>query len=281
MTPDNSMKNPPARLAVIISTYNKPAYLRLVLEGYRRQHCHNFSIYIADDGSGTDTRELIECIRRDFPTPIEHIWHEDRGFRKARIHNLALQHVREPCILLTDGDCIPLPHLVETHLRLASAGSFISGSRILLSKNWSSRLFLSGEIDTGMSAAQWLWHRLKGDINRLAPLLKPVSLSVPNTRLAGIRGCHLACHRDDLIRINGFDESYQGWGREDSDLVARLFHAGLTRRNLHGMPVLHLWHEEYSRHRLDVNDDLLQACLRERRIEAVKGLKQLEEDVHE
>ncbi|MFQ5581214.1 MAG: glycosyltransferase family 2 protein [Mariprofundaceae bacterium] len=279
--PDHTAGCAPERLAVVISTYNNPEYLRLALEGYRQQHCHDFSIYIADDGSGADTQQCIEYIRQDFPTPIEYIWHEDRGFRKARVHNLALARIQEPYILLTDGDCIPLPHLVETHLRFASTGSFISGSRVLLSENWSKRLFLHGELDTDMPAMQWLWHRLKSDINRLAPLLSPVSLSAPNTRLGGIRGCHLSCYRDDLIRINGFDESYEGWGREDSDLVARLFHAGLTRRNLHGMPVLHLWHDEYSRKRLDANDDLLQACIHERRIEARTGLKQLEVPEHE
>ncbi|HXH72015.1 MAG TPA: glycosyltransferase family 2 protein [Mariprofundaceae bacterium] len=265
---------PAGKLAVIISTYQNPAMLRLVLEGYRRQTCRDFCIYIADDGSGAETRQLIEAYKHDFPAPITHLWHEDRGFRKARIHNRVIREVTEPYILLTDGDCIPLPNLVSTHLRLASHGHFISGRRILLSEALTRRL-LNGEEKLADNIRQWLRLRLRGEVNRLLPMFTPPYLSAPNDKLAGIRGCHLSLWRDDLVAINGFDESYEGWGREDSDLVARLLHAGIRRRNLQGTPVLHLWHRENPRQKLDANDALLKQCLDERRIKAIVGLTQL------
>ncbi len=264
----------PDRLAVVISTYNKPAYLRLVLEGYRRQTDHTFSIYIADDGSNDDTRRLVEDTRRDFPVPVEHIWHEDRGFRKARVHNLALSRIREPYVLLTDGDCLPLPEMVATHRRAARQGCFVSGSRILLSRAFSEAI-LDNRASIPSSTLAWTACRLRGDINRLLPLLMPAHLSVPRHALTGIRGCHLACWRNDLLHVNGFDESFEGWGREDSDLAARFFHAGIQRKNLYGMPVLHLWHPEASRDRLDRNDDMLRQCLEEHRVRARKGLAEL------
>lgn len=267
---------PAGKLAVIISTYQNPAMLRLVLEGYRRQTNRNFSIYIADDGSGPETRELIEAYRRDFPVPIMHLWHEDQGFRKARIHNRAIREVVEPYILLTDGDCIPLPNLVAAHLNHASRGHFISGRRILLSKPLTGRL-LSDEEKLADNFRQWLQLRLRGEVNRLLPMFIPPYLSGPNNKLTGIRGCHLSLWRDDLVAINGFDEAYEGWGREDSDLVARLLHAGIRRRNLQGTPVLHLWHRENPRQQLDANDVLLKQCLDEQRIKAVVGLAQLSE----
>jgi len=264
------------KLAVIISTYKNPAMLRQVLEGYRHQTSQAFSLYIADDGSGSETRQLIESTRENFPVHITHLWHEDRGFRKARIHNRAIRAVTEPYILLTDGDCIPLPNLVATHLKHASRGNFISGRRILLSEGFTHRL-LDGEatLRPGSSLLQWLPCRLRGDVNRLLPILMPPFLSGANDRLAGIRGCHLSLWRDDLLAINGFDESYEGWGREDSDLVARLLHAGIRRRNLQGCPVIHLWHRENPRHQLDDNDARLQQCIDERRIKAAVGLEQL------
>ena len=79
------------------------------------------------------------------------------------------------------------------------------------------------------------------------------------------------------MRLLVFDESFAVGGPEDSDLTARLLHAGLKRRNLRGTPVLHLWHQEFSRNRLEENDAMLQACLNESRIEAKHGLKQLGE----
>jgi len=267
----------PASLAVVISTYNTPDFLRLVLEGYRQQSNLHFSIYIADDGSGDATKVLIEKIKNNFPVPIHHIWQENDGFRKARIHNEVIRKITEPYTLLTDGDCIPLPNLVSTHLRLSNNKFFISGSRILLSKGWTETLCRNRAFKTSQSLFWWLKQQIAGNINRLFPLLLAPHLSSPSEKLAGIRGCHISCPTAALLRINGFDESFAGWGREDSDLTARLLHAGLKRRNLHGQPVLHLWHEEFPRSRLEANDAMLHACLNERRIEAIRGLKQLGE----
>lgn len=267
-------------IAVIISTYNNPAFLRLVLEGYRKQTDRDFSIYIADDGSTRETRELIEQFQSDFPVPIRHLWHEDNGFRKARVHNMALSTITEPYLLLTDGDCIPLPGMVATHKRLATEGAMLSGGRILLSQQWTHAL-TNGESPARSDASliQWFVHRLKGDINRILPMMMPVGTGKRSQKLSGIRGCHLSCWREDLVRVNGFDEAYEGWGREDSDLVARLFHSGISRIDLRGMPVLHLWHREEERNRLNENDQLLEECLSSRRIRAIKGLNQLEESL--
>ncbi len=263
------------RAAVVISTYNRPDFLQLVLEGYRRQDTHRFSIYIADDGSTDETANLIRAMQAGFPVGIRHIRHEDKGFRKARIHNIVLREVSEPYVILTDGDCIPPTCLVSTHLRLASPGCMITGSRVLLSRAYCADLLAGGKLPD-MRPAALVGHRLRGRINRLLPLLLPVRLGPANHDLHGIHGCHLSCWRDDLLRINGFDERFEGWGREDSDLVARLFHAGVRRRPLRGSPVWHLWHREEDRGRVDDNDQLLQACLDEKRVRAVQGIGELE-----
>ncbi len=269
--------NMPASVAVVISTYNAPDFLRLTLEGYRQQNDRHFSIYIADDGSSGETGDMIRQMQADFPVPLYHLWQEDDGFRKARIHNRVIQRINEPYTLLTDGDCIPLPGLIAAHRSHARDDCFISGSRILLSEAYTATLCSKPRFNTSRSPLSWLQQRLCGNINRLLPLLLQSSLSSPGDQLDGIRGCHLSCPTAALLRINGFDESFEGWGREDSDLAARLLHTGLRRCNLRGTPVLHLWHREFSRHRLDDNDAALQACLRERRIEALCGLKQLQE----
>jgi len=262
-------------LAVVISTYNAPQYLSLVLDGYRQQSDNHFSIYIADDGSNDETKALIDRLKQHFPIPIHHIWQADDGFRKARIHNKVIQQITEPHVLLTDGDCIPLPGLIAAHRRLAVKKYFISGSRVLISPEWTTRLCKRPTMHTNRPFSWWLQQRLKGNINRLFPLLLQARISAANDQLEGIRGCHLSCPTDALIRINGFDEQFVGWGREDSDLTARLLHDGLKRRNLRGEPVLHLWHKECSRNQLKNNDLMLKACLDEKRIEAIQGLKQL------
>ena len=262
-------------LAVVISTYNAPQMLRLVLDGYARQDDLDFSIYIADDGSGPATQQVIEGFRQQNPAmAVHHVHHEDAGFRKMRIHNRVLKQCNEDYILLTDGDCIPLPGLIAAHRRLATVGSFVSGSRVLIAQKLSEKLQQeNGKVNLGLgNLLKW---RLQRNINRLLPLLFPVYASSPHDRLNGIRGCHLACWRVDLLTVNGFDESFEGWGREDSDLAARLLHAGIHRRDMRGSPVLHLWHKEESRRRLDENDDMLRQCLKQKRIRAIKGIEQL------
>lgn len=261
-------------IAVLISTYNNPAFLRLVLDAYAQQDDKHFSIYIADDGSTKATRELIEHTAKKFPVRIHHIWHTDKGFRKARINNIALKAVKEAYVILTDGDCIPLPNMIATHRKLANANTMINGSRILLSSKWTKHLCTTRR-PTENNFLSWFKHKVKGNINRILPLVIPAHLSSANQKLSGIHGCHLSCFTSNLININGFDESFEGWGREDSDLVARLLHSGIQRKNLRGTPVLHLWHKENSRDRLDNNDALLQACLDENRQRAIIGIHEL------
>jgi len=269
------MKTPPESLAVVISTYNAPEMLRRVLQGYTRQNDPNFSIYIADDGSTPETAELIDDFRKKTPIPITHTWHEDNGFRKARIHNRVIQAVQEDYVLFTDGDCIPLPGLIAAHRKIARRGYFVSGSRVLLSQQWSQRLQTNQNSALNMTTGTCIAWRCAGRINRLFPLLLPVHASAPHDSLKGIRGCHFAFWRDDLLTVNGFDENFEGWGREDSDLAARILHAGIRRIDLRGAPVLHLWHQEAARHHLAENDAMLRECLDSKRIKALKGLNEL------
>ncbi len=262
-------------IAVVISTYNTPEMLRLVLNGYSRQTDLDFRICIADDGSTSETKNVIDTFRTASPIPVKHVWHADKGFRKSRIHNKVITQLQDEYVLFTDGDCIPLPGLIAAHRRIARQDCFVSGSRILLSREFSHRLKTQETVNTHTGLFQYLRWRSCGEINRLLPLLLPPHASAPHERLDGIRGCHLACWRTDLQTVNGFDESFEGWGREDSDLAARLLHAGIQRVDLRGVPVLHLWHKEESRHRLQENDDMLRECLTSKRIRARTGLAEL------
>ena len=263
----------PKNIAVVISTYNKSDYLNLVLEGYRQQTSSLFSIYIADDGSSETTTALINKFKTDFPVPIHHYWHEDVGFRKSKIHNQVFSHIQEPYLLLTDGDCIPHQDLVKKHLKHAKSGFFINGSRILCNKKFTELLCTKKILfPTKPSRFFWLQQRLLGHINRIFPLFLLSIVNNKKQKLKGIRGCHLSCWTKDIININGFDETFEGWGREDSDLVARLFHSGVQRLDLLGTPVFHLWHPEEDKGSFNQNDQRLKQCLKEKRIKAIQGI---------
>jgi GT2 family glycosyltransferase len=94
-------------------------------------------------------------------------------------------------------------------------------------------------------------------------------------RWRGARTCNLAAWHADVKRVNGFDESYEGWGLEDSDLAIRLRHAGVNRKSAQfWAPVFHLWHSEHDRALLSENQRRLDELVASRRDRALRGLEE-------
>ena len=93
--------------------------------------------------------------------------------------------------------------------------------------------------------------------------------------LRGIRGCNLGIWRDDLVRTNGYNEAFVGWGREDSELAVRLMNSGVRRLDVRGRALCyHLWHPPASRAGLPANDELLEQARRENATRCPQGLDQ-------
>lgn len=263
-------------IAVVLTTYNRPDALAAVLEGYQAQTEQHFEILIADDGSTNDTRAVIESYAACSPFPIRHVWQADEGFRAAAARNRALAATKADYIIFTDGDCVPRTDFVAQHAKLASPGQFLSGNRILLSEGLT-QLVLEKQLRLHeYSKLYWLRAKLNGDINRWLPMLSfpdGTWRSAEPNRWDGVKTCNLSAWRSDLLRINGFDESYSGWGLEDSDLVIRLLHAGVKQKSARfATAVLHLWHREWDRGRLPENQRRLAELLASRRFEALLGL---------
>ncbi|MGF1450147.1 MAG: glycosyltransferase family 2 protein [Opitutales bacterium] len=255
-------------LSLIVKTYNEPASLQRVLEGLLTGSVLPGEILVADDGSGPETRAFIETISAQHSTPIVHLWHEDRGFRPAPILNRAIAAANGAYVIFMDGDCVPTRRFVEDHARLAEDGFLVQGRRVFVNEA-AVPTFLRGDAGFFKLALQ----------GRARGLFKAVRLPRPriqrDTDLYGVLGCNLAVWRKDLRAINGFDEAYEGWGREDSDLVQRLYHLGRRRKFVHGRAlVFHLNHPPRTRDRLRNNDALLEDARARRRVRCERGLDQ-------
>lgn len=265
------------RIAVVVTTYNRPDALRAVLDGYAAQSDTGFELLVADDGSGAETRAVIEACPRELRDRLRHVWQEDRGFRAAAIRNRAVAGTRADYVVFTDGDCVPPRDFVAAHRDLARPGRFVAGNRVLLSEAFTRRVLAERLPIHAWPPWRWAAARVRGHVNRLLPLLRrpaaaPFRDAEPE-RWAGVKTCNLAVWRDDLVRVNGLDESYEGWGLEDSDLVIRLIHAGVLHRNGRFLaPVFHLWHAENDRSRLERNRARLDDLLRSDAIRAERGL---------
>jgi glycosyltransferase involved in cell wall biosynthesis len=269
-------------ISLIVSTYNRPDALGAVLSSLARQSDRNFEIVVADDGSGPPTRDLVKSWTAKAGVPLKHVWQEDRGYRLAEIRNRAIAASGGDYIIFLDGDCVARPDFVAAHRRLAEPGFFVGGNRVLLSQALTGRILLPNLEPETWSLGTWAGLRLRGDVNRFAPLLS-LPLGLLRKRLAteweGVRGGNFAFFRADLERVDGFETSFTGWGLEDSDIVIRLMRAGVRRKDgRFATGVLHLWHPEADRSRLAANRAKLDEVLRSDRVRALSGLSALAPD---
>lgn len=270
-------------ISVIVATYNREDALGAVLRSLSRQTERHFEVIVADDGSRPATASLVETWVARMPVALKHVWHEDRGFRLAEIRNRAIRAGGGRYCVFLDGDCMARTDFVAAHRHLAEPGCFVTGNRVLLSRGLSERILSQGLEPECWSLGDFIARRWRGDVNRVAPLVRlPLGTlrKLGGRRWRGARGSNMAFFRDDLETIDGFDASYTGWGREDSDVFVRLIRAGVRRKDgRFATGVLHLWHPERERSQLSDNEAKLELALRSGRWRALRGLSALDEAV--
>jgi len=243
--------NPSETVSVVITTYNRSDALLAVLAGLVRQTDRNFEVIVADDGSREEHRRAIldSAVARELR--LTHVWHPDVGFTASKVRNRGVAAASGLYLIFMDGDCVPEVDFIARHKQLAAPGHFVNGSRVLLSPELTQAVVSGSEQICGRSPLYWLGQRLRGQASKLSHLLR-----LPDWRgrvhpafyWKGIRSCNMGVWRSDYERIDGFDESFVGWGHEDADFVLRLHHAGVARKNgFCATEVFHLWHKEAAR----------------------------------
>jgi glycosyltransferase involved in cell wall biosynthesis len=271
----------PDLISVIVTTYNREDALDAVLSALSRQSDRGFEVVIADDGSRPMTAAVVEHWRTRLGVQLSHVWQLNCGFRAAEIRNRAILACRGDYCIFLDGDCIVPPDFVATHRKLAEPGWFVTGNRVLLSAALTEAVLREHLQPETWGASAWIGQRLRGGVNRLAALLRlPLGplRKLQARRWRGARSCNLAVWRSDLERVDGFDASFTGWGREDSDLLIRLLRCGLRRKDgRFATGVIHLWHAQLDRAQLAANDARLDAVLQSDRRRAQRGLSALRE----
>ncbi len=258
-------------ISVIVTTYNWPEALTRVIQALNVQSRAPEEILIADDGSADETRLCIERLQQQIRIPLMHVWQPDRGFRAGHIRNQAVRNCTGDYIIFMDGDCIPDKYFIEDHCRLAEHGCFFQGKRVLVDRHLAAtfshhaleqsklRLLLSPHLGNRHHLFRMKW----------LPAAR-------TTKLSGIRSCNMALFKKDLYAVNGFNEAFQGWGREDSELAVRLYKYGLKRKEHPFAAVcFHLWHPEQDRSNLPLNDQLLKAAMDSNEYRCRNGLVDL------
>jgi len=241
------------KLTLIITTYNWPQSLLLVIESIRHQSITPDEIIIADDGSDSQTKDVISYFNKEFSMNIIHSWQEDNGFRAARSRNNAIIKSSGDYIILIDGDVILHHHFVKDHIANAELGQFVQGSRVLLSEKQTKKALANKLINFSFFSTE-----LKNRKNAIYSNLLSLIFSSKKNHLNGIKSCNMAFYRKDCMKVNGFNNDFEGWGREDSEFVVRLLNTGVKRKSVRFNVIqFHLWHNENSRKSLEKNHEIL------------------------
>jgi len=262
--------------SLIITTYNWPQALEMVLESVRTQTELPDEVIIADDGSGADTIALIATFKDKFPVPLYHSWQEDQGFRAAQSRNKAMAISGGEYIIIVDGDMMLHPDFIKSHKRTAAANTFIHGKRVLLQPELTKQILQRKQYQINFFTG--------GIINRFNTISSDFLSSLFSRKqqnIKAVRSCNMAFWRTDMLRINGFNNEFVGWGREDSEFALRLLNAGVKRKNLvFGGVGYHLYHDEKPRTALPENDKILLDAIKQKTTWCPNGINQFIKEKH-
>lgn len=267
------------KASIILATYQWPEALDMVLSALLTQTEKAFDVMLADDGSDQRTKLVVD--RYKPLLRIEHFWQENKGFRKCRILNHAIRASKGHVLIFLDGDCVPHKEFVAQHIALNDGKHYVAGRRVDLSKKFTEKLspaliqkgILNGLpkglfhlfVDSFMKEGSTPFHRAYMVKNKM--FRKVFGLE----KVVDMKGCNFSVLRDHMIAIDGFDETYEGYGREDTDVELRLQNLGLKIRSAKNLCLqFHLWHK--TRDFTPANEHLLDEVRKTKRIKAVRGL---------
>lgn len=265
-------------ISVVITTYNRSDALAAVLHGLSLQDDQGFEVVIADDGSKPEHVHAIHEAALRSGLRIAHMWHPDVGFTASQVRNRGVSVACGDYIVLMDGDCVPEVDFIRRHRQLQEQQCFVNGSRVMLSPALTEAVVRGQTAICGRGAVFWLGQRLRGHASKITGLLRLPDMPWRKHKpfvWRGIRSCNFGVWRTDYEAVNGFDESFVGWGHEDADFVLRLHHAGLTRKNgFCATEVFHLWHKESSRAQESENAQRVRDRVGTGQVQATLGYKQ-------
>ncbi|MBR9757138.1 MAG: glycosyltransferase [Algicola sp.] len=257
-----------AKSSLLISTYNWPQALELVLKSVLNQSQLPDEVIVAEDGQDLATKTLIEGFKSKLAIPLIHISHEDLGFRKSVILNKAIAKAQGEYIIQVDGDCILHKHFIKDHLSFVQKNTYLYGSRVNIQEPYLETLFSQQKINFNAFS--------KGIKKRTRALYIPLFSGLFKTKTvlsSKYRGCNTSYFKSDAIAVNGYNEDIQGWGREDSEFALRLVNKGVLGRRLRYKGIVfHIFHVEKSKAQLKQNDGIEQQTILEKSIWCKNGI---------
>lgn len=232
------------KTSIIICFYERLQHLKCCLDSIKGQSEYFDEVVIADDGSKESCVHELKRMMTDYNFPIIHVSQPKKGFRPAAVRNKGIRHAIGDYLIFFDCDFAVLPKAIKFHIDASEQGRFIAGSCKYLDEKQTNTLFYEGVSDKRLEDLyqsiperaivkehrRFIRHRI---------FFRLGLASATKQRLSS----HFSIHREDIERVNGYDENFVGWGGEDEDMAIRLAASGLKGKTIiRKARVLHLYH---------------------------------------
>ena len=235
------------KLSLIITTYNQPEFLNFTLASLTNQSLKGFEIIIADDGSDKRTFDIIKKYSH---LNIHHKWHPDRGYRKSLILNKAVKETKSDYLVFIDNDCILHKDFLNYHYHYKAPGYLLNGRRVILGPKFTNDLTIekvrSGYLDKiNLDLLKSCCKKDSRHFHRSIPIKNKIIRKLAGwDKINDIRGSNFSLFRNDLIRVNGFNNDLKNYWGEDGDLFIRFRNSRLKIKSIKNLAVqYHLYHK--------------------------------------
>jgi glycosyltransferase involved in cell wall biosynthesis len=261
------------KTSIVVSTYNRPDALRKCVESIFLQTQLPNEIVIADDGSENETRLLVEQLVVKSPVKLVHVWQEDNGYQLAMIRNRSFVAASGEYIIQVDGDLVFEENFIRDHLKVAKHGTFVGGARVMMDQELT-KLVLDDKVSTGEIPSYKEHLGLTSNALRSQVLSKLAYVYQRHPRnYKYVLGCNMAFWKRDLVKVNGYDESFEGWGKEDNELAVRLQNAEIRLRFIKfGAVCYHLYHPVADLSYMSKNEERLMRTIKDGSVFAKLGM---------
>ncbi len=244
------------KVSVIIAVYKDTEALDLILESLSYQTYKQFEVVIAEDGESEVMRQFVSEARKKYDFAIKHTTQKDRGIRKSASQNNGIRAADGEYLLFIDGDCVLYSTFVEYHVALAEKGFFVGGRRVNLGPKYSTMLrkkelypldlekkFVKNFFDISKDSLES--HTEEGFSFSPSSFVYKYILSKRKKKLA-LLGCNFGCFKEDMEKINGFDEDLGDAAvAADTDIQWRLEAIGLQIKSCKNVAnQFHLYHKK-------------------------------------
>lgn len=245
--------------SIIIPTYNKWRRLELTLLTLEKQDCdlNKFEVIVVDDGSADQTNQVAIRFSEKTRLNFTYVRQENKGRAAAR--NLGVKNAKGDIILFLDDDRLVYGDYIREHLRIFEEEQdnriVVLGKRLnLYMSQFEKRYDKIREqvledpqsiFDRGR--VEYYWRKVMGVFE--LPAIIWTIFTTGNVSMSA----------ELLKEVNMFNESFKGWGLEDTELGYRLWKQGAKFYNNEKAVNFHIEHprnKEQRKEDIERNHDL-------------------------